>query len=265
MINKKKNVDAEYLNEISLSSKSAAEAARRLGMPFSTYKRYAEKLNVYKTNKPGKGIKNINPYEILYRLENSNYQISGKRIKDTLFKLGIKEEKCEICNLKYWNGHIIPLELHHIDGNNLNNRLDNFQILCPNCHSLTDNFRGRKNKVIKDIPISKKLISITKTKENTRKKNEPGQIKSKPKLVDKFCKNCGKQLNERQTNFCSYTCNNTWREQGIPKAEELKGLLEKYKNFSAIGRIKGVSGVAVKKWFIKYGLYKKGMIGLGNG
>ena len=248
----KNKIDTEHFLKITNDSKSALEAANRLKMTFSTYKRYAEKLNVYKTNKPGKGIKNINPYEILYRLENSNYQISGKRIKDTLFKLGIKEEKCEICNLKYWNGHIIPLELHHIDGNNLNNRLDNFQILCPNCHSLTENFRGRKEKEKekKDNTTGLKIIADDK----------PKKSKSIPKLIDKFCKNCGKQLNEKQTNFCSYECNNAWKKRGIPTPEELKELLEKYKNFSAIGKIKGVSGVAVKKWFIKYGLYKKGMI-----
>ena len=50
----------------------------------------------------------------------------------------------------------------------------------------------------------------------------------------KFCKNCGKQLNEKQTNFCSYECNNAWKKRGIPTPEELKELLEKYKNFSAI-------------------------------
>ena len=33
------------------------------------------------------------------------------------------------------------LELHHIDGNHKNNTLDNTLLLCPNCHSLTDNYK----------------------------------------------------------------------------------------------------------------------------
>ena len=37
------------------------------------------------------------------------------------------------------------LELHHIDGNHSNNELSNLTLLCPNCHALTDNYRG-KNK-----------------------------------------------------------------------------------------------------------------------
>jgi len=33
-----------------------------------------------------------------------------------------------------------PLEIHHIDGNYKNNNEENLELLCPNCHSLTDNY-----------------------------------------------------------------------------------------------------------------------------
>lgn len=257
MANKKKNIDKEKFIKIANESKSALEASKRLNLSFSTYKRYAKYFNVFKTNKSGKGIKDMDPYMILYRLENSNYQISGKRIKDILFKLGIKDEKCEICNLKYWNGKQIPLELHHIDGNHLNNRIDNFQILCPNCHALTENFRGRGLKGKKLFETNEDL-SISK---NSRRKDK----KTIYKLTDKKCEYCGNLLNEKQIRFCSYKCQRAFLGKHIPSKEELLKLLNEYKNFSAIGRIKGVSGVSVKKWFIKYGIYKKGMIGLGNG
>ncbi len=36
----------------------------------------------------------------------------------------------------------IPLEINHIDGNASNNEENNLQLLCPNCHSLTPNFRN---------------------------------------------------------------------------------------------------------------------------
>ena len=52
--------------------------------------------------------------------------------------------KCEICGLQKWNNQKIPLELHHINGNNKDNSLNNLQLLCPNCHALTDNYRNRK-------------------------------------------------------------------------------------------------------------------------
>ena len=50
---------------------------------------------------------------------------------------------CENCQLTEWQGKPIPLEIHHINGINTDNRLENLQLLCPNCHALTDNYRGR--------------------------------------------------------------------------------------------------------------------------
>jgi hypothetical protein len=53
---------------------------------------------------------------------------------------------CYICGLSDWLGDKISLETHHIDGNNKNNTIDNLQILCPNCHSQTNNYRGKNIK-----------------------------------------------------------------------------------------------------------------------
>lgn len=55
--------------------------------------------------------------------------------------------KCEKCGWGETNPATkkIPLEVHHIDGDCTNNRFENLQLLCPNCHSLTENF-GSKNK-----------------------------------------------------------------------------------------------------------------------
>ena len=61
-----------------------------------------------------------------------------------MLKEGLKEHKCEICKQTEWLGKPIPLELHHI--NNVKNdlRIENLQILCPNCHAQTDNYRGKQ-------------------------------------------------------------------------------------------------------------------------
>jgi hypothetical protein len=53
-------------------------------------------------------------------------------------------EKCCICG---WDRRHsitgkVPLEVNHIDGNHANNKEENLQLLCPNCHSLTANFRN---------------------------------------------------------------------------------------------------------------------------
>lgn len=60
--------------------------------------------------------------------------------------LNEQNELCFECGLNEWNGFKLTLELHHIDGNNKNNNKDNLQFLCPNCHSLTHNFRNKKRK-----------------------------------------------------------------------------------------------------------------------
>lgn len=51
--------------------------------------------------------------------------------------------KCERCGLTSWQGEHLSLEIHHINRNNSDNRLENLQLLCPNCHALTKNYRGR--------------------------------------------------------------------------------------------------------------------------
>ena len=54
---------------------------------------------------------------------------------------------CQLCGWNKINPStgLVPLEIHHIDGDFTNNRPENVQLLCPNCHSLTDNY-GSRNK-----------------------------------------------------------------------------------------------------------------------
>jgi len=40
---------------------------------------------------------------------------------------------------------VVPLTAHHIDGNWQNNREENLQLLCANCHSLTPNYCGHNH------------------------------------------------------------------------------------------------------------------------
>lgn len=70
----------------------------------------------------------------------------GKTIKiaDALSAIvNLRGRQCECCHNTEWNNQPIPLEIHHKDGNHLNNVLDNLQLLCPNCHALTENYKGR--------------------------------------------------------------------------------------------------------------------------
>lgn len=55
----------------------------------------------------------------------------------------LRGHQCECCNLTEWQEQPIPLEIHHKDGDSLNNELDNLVLLCPNCHALTENYCGK--------------------------------------------------------------------------------------------------------------------------
>ena len=54
---------------------------------------------------------------------------------------------CEICGwnkINFYTG-LVPLQIHHIDGDCKNNSEENLQLLCPNCHALTENFGSRND------------------------------------------------------------------------------------------------------------------------
>ena len=55
----------------------------------------------------------------------------------------IKEEKCEVCGITEWFGEKLSFELDHIDGDRTNHKLENIRIICPNCHSQTETYRGK--------------------------------------------------------------------------------------------------------------------------
>lgn len=57
--------------------------------------------------------------------------------------LAKRGHRCEGCGLTEWLGSLIPLELHHVDGDSDNNKEVNLQLLCPNCHAFTPTFKSR--------------------------------------------------------------------------------------------------------------------------
>ncbi len=77
--------------------------------------------------------------------------VSGRRrnrnhVKIRLVQAGLKELRCERCGLTEWRGCPLSLELHHVNGDGLDNRLENLLLLCPNCHSQTDTWGGRNSR-----------------------------------------------------------------------------------------------------------------------
>jgi hypothetical protein len=129
------------------NSKSMLEAASLLGMQYKTFRRIAKDLDLWTPNQCGKGIRKRQPLiPIEDILNGTTPYFSTYKLKKRLFKEGYKKESCEVCGIgNIWNNAYLPLEMDHIDGNSTNQRIENLRILCPNCHSQTENFRG-KNK-----------------------------------------------------------------------------------------------------------------------
>ena len=124
------------------------------GGNYSQVKKYLADLGINTSHFKGKawnkGLIGIGKPKIaLEELLVKNKPFQSYKLKKRLFIAGLKKAACEECgwSKKAVDGRI-PLELHHINGNASDNRLKNLVILCPNCHSLKPNHRGRNIKKV---------------------------------------------------------------------------------------------------------------------
>jgi hypothetical protein len=157
----------EDLKKIISESNNFSEVLRKLNLKVSngnyvTLKNLIQKnqINISHFNRKVKKNNSGTKRELVEILtENSHYNIT--ELKRRLIFEKLKEHKCENCLQTEWLGKPIPIQLHHINGNNHDNQLCNLQILCPNCHSLTDNYCS-KNIKIKRKNILKYVINPKK-------------------------------------------------------------------------------------------------------
>lgn len=139
-----KNYSENDIREAVKSSTSIKQACIKLGLSGKgsngqTLKRQLQLLNIDASHFKGQGWNKDN------QMKDWSQYGRTKHVKIHLLK--IRKNECEICGQKpIWKGKELKLELHHIDGNKCNNDLSNLQIVCPNCHSQTDNFRNRIRK-----------------------------------------------------------------------------------------------------------------------
>lgn len=114
------------------------------GNSFIKYSKAERKYCSVKCSVKHKTQKYINAWSIGEISGTIGYTCSDIVRNYMLQKNNYKCEKCGWGEINPFTGKT-PLQIHHIDGNSENNREDNLQVLCPNCHSLTENF-GSRNK-----------------------------------------------------------------------------------------------------------------------
>ena len=134
--------------------------------------------------------------------------------KKSLYKKLIdsgREGKCEICGISNWQDKPITLQVHHKDGNPKNNDFSNLQILCPNCHSQTDNYCSKNRK--------------TKIKH--------------------YCSKCGKEIKERTvTGLCRDCYNQSEKDKSkCPSKEELLKNCYRLKSYSKLSNFLSIFSI----------------------
>lgn len=135
--------------DVCLRSGSMAKAALTLGMNYKTLCFHARRLNCFKVNQSGKGLRKKPSKESVLMADifsgaYPTYQTH--KVKKRLLGEGYKQHRCESCGLSEWMSNPVPLELHHRNGVRTDNSLDNLELLCPNCHAFTDNYRAKNIK-----------------------------------------------------------------------------------------------------------------------
>lgn len=248
----KNKYSVEDVKEAVKKSKSLANVLRLIGLKakggnYSTINKFISDNGIDITHFTGKihnvgedykRINQIIPIN-LFLVDGLKVSSSGLRIR--LIKEGIKQHCCENCNLTEWLGNKILLELHHIDGNHFNNELSNIQLLCPNCHANTPNYRGN-NMGVSIIPKTLREMYP----ELFVKKEKIDKIVREVK--ENFCQ-CGNKIkNSSKTCIeCKYI---TARKVERPNLDILLNEIKDL-GYTGTGRKYGVSDNTIRKWVKK--------------
>lgn len=140
--------------------------------------------------------------------------------------------KCGWAEVNEFTGKV-PLEVNHIDGDYLNNRRENLEVLCPNCHSLTGNYKA-----------------LNKNSGRAWRKRYPQYELKGKRMADATRTTCScgakKTSSSKMCLQCSKFKKREVAESKYPPLETLITMVEK-NGYEAVGRELGVSGNSVKK------------------
>lgn len=279
-----KNFDKVYFQNLINECTSIKEILDKLGVAskganHTKLSKFLKESDYDTSTLKGRHIKKYNdkgiPKKWLSEILVENSTGNSNKLRKRLIEYGVKKNQCENpkCGITEWCGEPITLELHHINGNHYDNRLENLVLLCPNCHSQTSNFRGKNsnnllNKKLSEIAIEESktgMENLLKYEEERKEQIKLNKIKygvvrktEKKEVVYKICEECGKEFLGKGKKFCSIKCLTEYqRKQSGRNIEDIVEKAKQCKTFVELGKAFNISDRGVKKRLLSANRYEE--------
>jgi hypothetical protein len=184
------NITKEEFEQIVKECFSTSQVLSRMGLaPIGgNYRVFKKRVQTWGTDtshftgqgwcKGKKGTRVLTPLDKV--LQKDSFYNSHK-LRRRLITEGLKEHKCEGCGHTEWRGEPIPLELEHRNGDNTDNQIENLLVLCPNCHAMTEHYRGRSKVKSKKNEIRRRKC----LEEHERMREEHERIQEEREFLEK--------------------------------------------------------------------------------
>lgn len=252
----------EVMQEALENAYSIAEVCRNLNLKpvggnYKTIHKYCKLYDIdlsHLTGQDWKANSNLvkcKNSDSLEKMLQENTDVHSSHLREKLIASQLKTNVCEVCGCgDSWQNKPITLQLHHVNGDHFDNRIENLRILCPNCHSQAEGHKKPKTQTKGTQTAFKKHIH---------------------ELKQCVCKYCGKTFTadriDRTRKFCSQNCYREYIKQfGTetiqPRIQYSKWTEEHFieimtesKTISELARKLNSHRCTVREYLIKFGLY----------
>lgn len=180
------SISTQEFSYLVLKSNTIADILRYFGLNnkggnHNTVKRRAKEENIDLSHIAlGKGSnkgKRFTPKKTDKEYFCENGTVSRHSVKKRIIRNNLIPYECADCGIKdIWNNKKISLQLEHRNGIPNDNRLNNLCFLCPNCHSQTDTYAGKKFKKSKPPKKDRKVPRHNRRKVDRPSKEELEQL-----------------------------------------------------------------------------------------